>query len=141
MLHCIPFMRHRVISGKARFSIQRMLVLLLSILYAANVQTPLVHSAFHGHDESQLHSEAHEKDPCHRKIYHNDTKHGCKHDDHLVDADNHCPCGAIHIDEYLVSLVAADQPIIGTRNDNSDGRSDWNFPSSVSSTRAPPSQS
>jgi hypothetical protein len=76
------------------------------LFYVAGVtsQSQGFHQFFHSKNNLVSHTEAQEKDRCHRSIYHDDVKTGCGHSSHVVVTDK-CPlCDQIfHIDQILTA--------------------------------------
>ena len=74
---------------------------MLFLYFVGNVQIESFHQVFHA-NETELHSSEHEKDPCHRAIYHDTQQDGCKHETHLTEAKK-CPlCHVIpHNQQHL----------------------------------------
>jgi hypothetical protein len=79
-------------------------VLLLAFFVVGNSQRETIHQFFHSHDHLVSHTEAQEKDPCHREIYHHDKEKGCGHHSHIVVTDECDLCDLIfHTDQILLS--------------------------------------
>ena len=64
-------------------------LILLLFYVSGNVQVESFHQLFHA-SEAELHTSEHEKDPCHRAIYHDSQDDGCDHKTHLT-AVKKCP--------------------------------------------------
>lgn len=77
-------------------------VLLLSAYLASTIELKGLHSFFHEHEQQALHSAAHEKDSCHRTIYHQEKSSGCHHKSHLTEYKKCAFCHyTFHPDQLL----------------------------------------
>lgn len=94
--------------------LQTLLVVITMLGYlAANVEFESLHELAH-HDEEISHSEADEKDACHRHLYHDDFSKGCAHKTHFVASkkcglcDHHLSVDKVfHSSEWPMSTIVA----------------------------------
>lgn len=82
-------------------------ILLLSAYAIGFIQVQLLHEAFHADKYALIHSAAHEKDPCHRTIYHDEKESSCEHKLHITNVEKCSLCSSIVHNEYL---TFADSP-------------------------------
>jgi hypothetical protein len=80
--------------------------LLLTIYITGSSRIDVLHQALHSHENFISHSQAQEKDPCHRSIYHKETSKGCGHHSHVVVSDTCELCDLIsNADELLLADI------------------------------------
>lgn len=60
--------------------------LLLIYVWGA-ISVDVLHHSLHSHHKPEAHSSIIEQDPCHRAIFHGDTKEGCHHKTHFTNAE------------------------------------------------------
>ena len=133
-------MVQRLTFGKSESHTTVLGIFLLLILFIVGTSHAGLLYAF-GHDRhvQVSHSYNEERDPCHRKIYHNDVNAGCDHDVHLTVVDKCDLCKfAVHVDKALLTSVnqltlKLDQNTVSFYKRNLD--SYWAV---LSSSRAPP---
>ena len=71
----------------------RLAQLLLGFFLLVNIPFQSFHSLLHEHHESEntaFHSVENEKDACHRRIFHHDSRNGCEHKSHIVKGEKTC---------------------------------------------------
>lgn len=84
----------------------------LVVLYLLSAIGPgSIHHFLHQENPVALHLDQNEIDPCHRKIYHNDTQAGCKHNSHISGQIKCQVCTSISFKDHLyVSTATEDLP-------------------------------
>lgn len=94
--------------------IKAVLCFFLLIFYLTGIaQFDALHRLFHPHDHVVAHSEALEREPCHRAIYHHDREHGCGHHAHILVTGKCALCDLItHTDQILLPGLE-NQPVQG----------------------------
>jgi hypothetical protein len=114
-------------------------IFLLTFYIAGTSQLETLHQFFHSHDHLTSHSEAQEKNPCHREIFHHDIEKGCGHGSHIVVRDKCELCDVtFHIDQIFLARSGA-QSIIFFSVDFVDSSPDAvGLSQSNLSSRAPP---
>ena len=66
-------------------------MVLLALLYTAgSLQIDSLHRLIHQHGERTLHTPEQEQDPCHRVVFHHQTKGACEHPTHFSESKK-CP--------------------------------------------------
>jgi hypothetical protein len=69
-------------------------IIFLLLHLAGNFQNGNFHKLLHAHSAKDLHTEANENDPCHRKLFHQDVS-GCDHTTHVAEDSNCKLCDLI----------------------------------------------
>ena len=120
--------------------IGHVLTCLLIVFYLAGATClELAHAFVHDHAAAVTHSEAQEKDPCHRLIYHNDGAQGCDHDSHLIVSEKCQMCDLVcHSDQYLLTDINFSIPGFSQGQFSAYKRSLDSYWAVISSSRAPP---
>jgi len=90
------------------------LVALLVLYSAASLRIDSLHQLFHAEEIVELHSPEQESNPCHKSIYHQQTKKGCEHTSHFT-LNTKCPlCEYNGGSEQLICIPQTDQSKIQT---------------------------
>ncbi|MDX1406697.1 MAG: hypothetical protein R3330_01155 [Saprospiraceae bacterium] len=84
---------------------------LLGIYLSAVVVTEVHVTHEHTHAPNEVCSDQAERNPCHRAIYHHDTKRGCQHPGHLSEARQDCD---------LCDAICGFQPLLADAHDPGD---------------------
>lgn len=80
------------------------LVIFLYLLGSASIES--LHNYLHEQEQSALHADENEGDPCHANIYHNEGNAGCDHTNHIVKEDTCSLCDSqLHNAHIFVSRV------------------------------------
>lgn len=94
-----------MINAKYREDVTRIFIGILAMVYLSSLSVSTLHSYFaHTKVVQEVCTLDDEKDPCHRSIYHQDTKKGCEHESHLivpiVDCDQCLDIIPNHVSDY-----------------------------------------
>ena len=118
----------------------QVLTLFVLVLYTAGTShLEYLHSMFHGHDVAVTHSDAQEKDPCHRLLYHNDTMQGCDHSSHLIVSDKCEMCDLVyHGDQTMLSDLTLSNGEFSSEHFDLYKSNLGSYWAVISSSRAPP---
>jgi hypothetical protein len=82
-------------------------LLLLGFFVMGSSHLELLHKSIYTHTHAVSHSEADERDSCHRAIYHDADLNGCEHNFHLVATDKCELCDFISQSDQIVFLNEA----------------------------------
>jgi hypothetical protein len=115
-------------------------VFLLLLYMTGALPIESFHDLLHTHELVELHSVTHENDPCHRTIYHNETKNACEHESHIDIIDKCALCGfcfsAAHIVMILTNVESFVFPLVTFNEVSNSLPIDF---SGYQSSRGPPS--
>lgn len=104
-------------SDKAFSALPAVLLLLLYLAGATGIDS--FHRLFH-ESEVELHNTAHEKDACHKKIYHNEKEKGCEHRTHLAESKKCLLCDlSFHADHIATITDEISTPVFSNEQQSS----------------------
>jgi hypothetical protein len=86
-------------------------VFLLTSYIIGTSQLETLHQFLHSHDHLVSHTQAQEKDPCHREIYHHDNEKGCGHHSHIA-VTNKCELCDLIFHTDLIFLARSESQSI-----------------------------
>jgi hypothetical protein len=88
------------------------LILILGAYALATLPKDSFHQLIHAEEFVTLHSQQNESDPCHIRLYHENTAEGCHHDSHVSEKDT---CSLGHIipgEKHIVGLVWQNSEVV-----------------------------
>jgi hypothetical protein len=90
-------------------------ILLLALYAGAALKVDSIHEFLHAREFAELHSVEQESNPCHKSIYHQESKKGCEHKSHITE-NTKCPLCEYNVtpDQLVEETTALDNILVST---------------------------